>query len=267
MSETPRFSWPKRLLISFLLFDMVYHSLAVLAPYDDWLEDFKVPQFPKPLPTWAEINQLAATKLPNGRSLVAERLAQSWATFGDYFNPCPSEQTRSRIDSAEDWGRYVLAWTTSRLDFLENLVGLPQRWTMFSPWVTDEWQVARLRLVFADGSIQEVRLHADPKDLTHYHHWFQEKVLCYELCLHTRGDARLGYYRYLARRHSVNAVGSPLVKIYTYFVTYHAPEPGMDAATFLRAQNGPPGWEKAGPKYVYEAGRDCELIPRTAERK
>ena len=49
----PRFGWPLRIFLALLVFDIVFHSLAAIFPYRDWLERKELRRFPKRLPTWA----------------------------------------------------------------------------------------------------------------------------------------------------------------------------------------------------------------------
>jgi hypothetical protein len=148
-------------------------------------------------------------------------------------------------------------------------VNIPQRWTMFSPNAARGATVARVRLVFQDGSREIVRLHADPEDLTNYSHWFQEKVLDYELKVAGKDwDSRFGFCNYLSHRHKANAKGSPLTKIYIYEIKYKYPDPGDDAHEVLAAQNGPPGWDRDGPNHEYDVGsRDLHRITDEKQRK
>ena len=251
----PRFSWPMRLFLGFLIFDIVFHSLAALTPYRDWLDEMGLERFPKRLPTQAEIAKLASEPHGDDETPVTDRFLESLDSVWDYFKPWPSAKVRHKLKGWDDRGMYALSWLTSRLDFFESLAGVPQRWTMFSPNVSQAATVARVRLLFQDGSHADVRLTADPEDLTSYSHWFEEKVLDYELKVVGDYDSRLGYCNYLSHQHKHNACGSPLEKIYIYKVRYTYPAPDDDALAVLKAQNGPPDWDREGPFFVYEVPR------------
>jgi hypothetical protein len=110
---------------------------------------------------------------------------------------------------------------------------------MFSPSVSKERWLARARLTYADGREEIVRQNADPVDLTCYSHWFQEKILDYELQVRAnrRASSSQGYCNLLAYRHKANAAGSSLVRISLYDVRIKYPAPDEDPWTVLRAQN------------------------------
>lgn len=249
----PRFRWPMRLFLGFLIFDMVFHSLAALTPYREWLEDdFRIARLPKRLPTLEEITELQAKASPSNPGPVSDRLLESFDSVWEFLKPWPDQDTRRKLKTWEDKGKFALTWVTSRLDFFESLAGTPQRWTMFSPNASRGATVARIRLLFQDGSRQDVRLTADPVDLTNYSHWFQEKVLDSELRIPSDWDSRFGYCNYLKHQFNQNAKGSPLEKIYIYKIKYRYPDPSEDAVEVLRSQNGPPNWDQDGPDFVYD---------------
>jgi hypothetical protein len=262
----PRFRWPMRLFLSFVIFDMVFHSLASLTPYRDWLtekEYFNLSRFPRRLPTLKEIGELEEKADPD--NTVSDRIWKSFDSVWEFFKPWPDRDTRKKLKTWEDKGKFALCWVTSRLDFFESLAGIPQRWTMFSPNAAKGATVARSLLLFRDGTVKEIRLTADPADLTHYSHWFQEKVLDYELKVANDWDSRYGYCNYLAHQYKENANRSPLEKIFIYKIYYYYPRqpvvrrlmpPDEKAADVLRAQNGPPNWDRDGPDFVYDVETD-----------
>jgi hypothetical protein len=124
----------------------------------------------------------------------------------------------------------------------EHVLGFHQGWTMFSPSVDDTQTKSRARLVFADGSWREVRFDtSDPPDLTHYTHWWVDRINNYELDVKENDPkACLGYCNLLAHRHRCNDRGRPLVWIELFQVEYRLPGPDVDAETFLQQQSGPP---------------------------
>lgn len=266
----PRFSWPMRLFLSFLIFDMVFHSLvASLTNYRDWLkDDFKLERFPKPLPTLEEIGELEDKTGPDNPTPVSDRILASFDSVWEFFKPWPERDTRTKLKTWQGKSKFALCWVASRLDFIESIAGIPQRWTMFSPNASKGATVARIRLKFQDGSLQDVRLHADPEDLTRYSHWFEEKILDYELKVHNDYDSRLGYCNYLKHQFKQNPRGSPLEKIYIYKIIYRYPDPEEDAEAVLRSQNGPPNWDRAGPDFVYDVPSNrLRSIENEKERK
>ncbi len=260
-ASTPRFRWPMRLFLGFLLFDIVFHSLAALTPYRDWLEDMGLERFPKRLPTSQELAELREKSSNQGQdaqaeSPVADRVMQTLDSFWDYCKPWPDPATRRRLTTWEDRWAYGFCWLTSRLDFVEHLVGVPQRWTMFSPNAAKKTAVGRFRLLYEDGTFDDIRLICDPPDLTRYVHWFEEKILDCDIAVAKDPDARRGYCSFLAHHHGKNATGAPLKTIYFYKITYRYPSPWEDAVEVLRSQNGPPSWDAEGPSHVCEPERD-----------
>jgi hypothetical protein len=248
-----RFGWPMRIFLTFIVFDMVFHSLAVLTPHKDWCKDLGMKEFPEPLPTVEEMRELADKTNEDGPDPVADRVLDSFDSLWEYFKPWPSSRTRKKIRSLDDAGKYTLCWLTTRLGFMEQLVRFEQRWTMFSPNVGKYDTAVRAKLVYADGSARFHRTEADPEDLTNYSHWFKEKVLEYSTKLANDSDARLGYCNLLAHRYPKNEHGSPLVRIYLIKVRINYPPPDEeDIAGFMRRQNGPPGWEQKKPFYEYD---------------
>lgn len=260
--EVPRFSWPMRIFLSVLLFDIVVRSLLVLFPCSDWAYELEMETMPLRLPTPAEAAELRAKPAPpEQRSPLDERYLESARSLWQFGSPLPSAKTRGKLDSWEKHGMYAVCWINSRCEFLENTLGINEEWPMFSPNVATRRTLARSKLVFADGSMQTVRVTADPADLTRYAHWFEEKVLDYELKIDHDRDNRFGYCNMLAHRHPHNAAGSPLVAIYVYTVNYYYPWPGKDAAEYLGSQNGPPLEQVTMPFYVYDVSKrqGCEL--------
>jgi len=245
-SKPPRFSWPVQLLVSFLVFDIVFHSVASLSGYRDWMEKKDLPNFPRRLPTNYEIQN------PDEEDPAGDRALRALDSVWDYLRPWPDKSARGKLEGPWDYAAFELAWVASRLDLFENMVGAPQRWTMFSPNASRGCWVARFRLVFADETTEVVRITGDPEDLTNYTHWFEEKILDAELKVSHDYDSRLGYCSYLAHKHAKNAAGSPLQMIYIYKVGYDYPNPGDDIAAVFSAQTGPPNWDRGGPKWSYD---------------
>lgn len=241
-----------RLFLTAILVDIIYHSFSSLTPYRDWLEDWKLERYPKRLPTWGEIAELGNAAPADKQSPLVNRIYETLDSVWDYFKPWPPGSVRGKIVDREDHGMYLLAWTTSRLDFFENLIGVPQRWSMFSPNASKGATVGRLRLLYADGTRRDVRLLADPADLTCYSHWLEEKVLDCELKVIGDWDSRYGYCNYITHRHARNAGGSPVAAVYVYKIKYRYPNPGEDPVKVLKSQSGPPNWDSEGPTWEYQ---------------
>jgi hypothetical protein len=244
-----------RLFLSLVVFDMVFHSTASLSDYGKWSRELGMRKYPQPLPTYAEMEELAGQEGPGNPHPVLDQVMESADSVWEFFKPWPSAATSKKITTWEDGGKFALCWLTTRLGFVENLLGLQQHWAMFSPNVVEATSLVRSRLEYADGSCRLVRLSADPEDLTHYGHWFKEKVLEYETALHKRdeGEARLGYCNLLAHRYPLNARKSPLVKISLIKVRINYPPPDeKDKEGVLRAQNHLANWEKKAPFFVYD---------------
>lgn len=248
-----RFSWPMRLFLCYFLFDMVVRSLLSLTDCDStWNEEYGIAAYPAALPTPAELEQVAKASPEKPLAAKAERLWQSVRTVGPYFSPMPSDETRAKLETPEDVGKYAITWTVTRLAFVGHSLGVDQDWPMFSPNVGTDETLGRLRLVFADGASEIQRHIADPEDLTWFSHWFEEKPLQVVLKIHSDEDQRLGYCMWLAKQRPKNDTGSPLVRIEVFEVWYTYPTPDDDARAYLIAQTGPPP-EQQGPVFwIYD---------------
>jgi hypothetical protein len=255
MPPRPRFSWPLRIFLFIIVFNMVFRSLSVLAPWGEWLGELKMDRLPRRLPTLDEIDELAAEASAENPHPVREDVLRSCDAVWEYWRPWPGRETRARLHEPEDWGKFAFCWLSSRFEFLENVVGINQEWPMFSPNVSKQKWLARSRLTFADGSQRIVRLAADPEDLTNFSHWFQEKILDYEMYVR-EGDGRfndcLGYCNLLSHRYPRNEQGAELVRINLFLVNYKFPPPDVDAAEFLRQQTGPPPHQIRGDFFEYD---------------
>src|SRR3954453_9392642 len=118
-ASPPRFCWPMRIFLGFLVFDMVFHSFAALTPVDDWCKDLGMRRFPDPLPT-AEERRKPAEKTRDDKP--------DPVSVWDYFKPWPSQQTRRKIEGWGDRRRFAVCWLTTRLGFLNRLVRFDQGW-------------------------------------------------------------------------------------------------------------------------------------------
>ncbi len=242
----PRFSWPMRIFLGLFVFCMVFRSLAALSDYPDWLDKLKMRRFPKPLPTWTEIENEEAAK-------TRQRASEACTSFCEYWKPWPDEKTSERIESWSDGGKFIVAWLGSRMELLENTLGLRQEWTMFSPSIATSRTMSRARLEYEDGSLQVVRLASDPAEPTNFTHSFSTyRKMSYETTILDDSGMRQGYCNYLRHRFAENESGSPLRAIYIYEIKYRCPAPGEDAWSVWNTQAGPPEWQKKGPSYAFD---------------
>jgi hypothetical protein len=263
-ARPPRFGWPMRLFLGLLLCDIVFRSLAVLVPWDDWARQLDMRLLPAGLPTRAELDELAARATSDEPNPGGEEVMQALDSVWRFGQPWPREESRRRIRTAGDVGKFAVCWLGSRLAFAEALCGIDQEWPMFSPNVSRVKWVPRARLVFADGSDQLVRPLADPGDPTRYAHWGGKKLLGAELKARegaAHADDCFGWCNLLAHRHPQSEAGAPLVRVVCFQVRYDLPPPGADARTFLAAQAGPPPEQVYPDFYEYDvAGRHGKCL-------
>jgi hypothetical protein len=238
-ARAPRFSWPVRILLFLVLFHMFFRSTDILYPWEEWLPELKLKRMPKGLPTRAELAKM--TEDADGSSEPAlKAFKECGAALVRYWNPTPTDETAAELTSEIDWLKYGLAWTASRLQWCECILGADQEWPMFSPNVGKLRWATRARLRFEDGSEITIRQRSEPEDLTSYSRWSQGKNLGYDRFVFSdhgrRWDACPGYCNLLSHRYSSNAKGSPLRAIILYEVKLNFVPPGEDAREFLRDQ-------------------------------
>jgi hypothetical protein len=259
-----------RIFLCVLLFDIIYRSLSVLLPWSDWISDLDMKKYPRRLATREERERLAAQATADNPNPVLKETMLALDSIWEYWKPWPGPDTRDRMNSRQDRVKFALAWLTSRLDFVENVVGINEEWPMFSPGVSKRKWVARARLIYADGSQRIIRNHGDPEDLTRYSHWFEEKILDHELKVEDDErsiDEAFGYCNLLAHRYSRNDAGKELKTIRLFMVRYDFPPPGADARAFLAAQNGPPKDQVYPDFYEYDvARRHGKFLPKQSRK-
>jgi hypothetical protein len=250
-----RFGWPMRLLLAFLLFDMVFRSFSVLVPWADWADELEMTRRPQRLPTRAELARMRARTGPDNPRPVVGAFVLSARSLGEFLRPWPEPEACGKILTWKDGGKWAVAWLNTRLELYEGIVGCNQEWPMFSPNVRRRVYVARARLIYEDGEEWIVRCRADPEDLTSYSHWFEEKVLDHELKLKEgrhRVDDAFGYCNLLRHRHPTNDRGSALASIRLFLVRYNLPPPDVDAREWLADQTGPPARQVYSDFYVFD---------------
>jgi hypothetical protein len=250
----PRFSWPMRIFLGIILFDMIFHSFAALIPYKKWCEEYGMDTMPRGLPDPEEKEELRRATENANHDLLTERIMSSFDSLWEFWRPWPGAETRKKMVHLGDVGKVSIAWTATRLDFLEHLVRIRQTWSMFAPNVADDHDIVRARLVYADGSTTTIRSVGDPLNLLHYEsfRFLGEKPLQATLRLNKDPEARLGFCNLLSHRHARNEAGSPLKTIYLMFVNYKYPEPGKDVRAALAVQQVPLGQEKIPPFFEYD---------------
>ena len=248
-----------RIFLGFLVFDMVFHSFAALAPVDDpedgWCKELGVRRFPERLPTPQERSKLAEKSSDDNPDPVGDRVWESVDSLWDYFKPWPSAETRHKLTGWYDRRRYAVCWLKTRLTFLNNLVRFNQHWSMFSPNVRKSDPTLRVELVFKDSRTEIVSNIAFPEDLTRYPNlrFLSEKVLQYQTKMVDEDEeCLLGYSNLMAHRRPHNDHGSPLKTISFYLNRVSYPAPGEDAMEILRAQSGPEFWKDIEPFWQYD---------------
>jgi hypothetical protein len=241
-----------RLFLAYFLFDMVTRGLILLTPADDdWFDELAMESNPLALPSRDELRQCASGENPDYDSKW-QRYVASFKSAGRYFVPVPEKETREKIISAADIGKYALTWLGSRETFIGRMVGVDQNWPMFSPNVGDDETMGRLLLIYEDGAQQEYRLLCDPQDLTSYFRGFQQRHSRTEYVVHKDSAARLGFCHMLSRRQLENEHGAALVTIQVFRIHYRYPSPYEDAYEFLKQQTGPPDEQVEPPFWEYD---------------
>lgn len=250
-----RFGWGIRLLLCFLIFDMLWRGFSVCYPWGEWAGELDMRKRPRRLPTRAEIAEMAREASDTNPTPVRDEVFKALDSVWTFFKPWPDAEVSSRLHTWQDTGKWAMVWTTSRLEFIENVFGYNEEWPMFSPSVGKKKWLARARLVFADGSERIVRSKGDPEDLTNYSHWFEEKILDHELKV-KEGERYesdvIGYCNLLLHRHGRNDRGAELKKIYFFVVRYDLPPPGVDIRKWWKEQTGPPADQVYKEFYEYD---------------
>src|SRR5262245_42842252 len=147
-----RFGWGMRVFLTVLLFDMVFRSFSVIWPTEEWARELGMETMPRRLPTRAELDTLPLEADDYTPDPVQEELMLTLDSVWGFFKPWPEATTRARLRTWKDSGKWALAWTTTRLELVENVLGINEEWPMFSPSVSRRKWIARARRVYADGS-------------------------------------------------------------------------------------------------------------------
>lgn len=234
--KRPRFSWGVRLVLFVVLFDMIFHSMAVLYPWRDWVDELKIDRNPRGLPCHADIVQMRHETGDNSK--VIEEFRQCAASLPRYWNPVPNDETRALLTSDRAWLKYGVTWAVTRMAWCEAILSIDQDWAMFSPNVGRRRFPCRARLFYADGSEVTFRPNIDKPDYTYYWRPGEGKNIGPESRVGSDAnwEGNYGYCNYLSHRFAHNGAGSPLKEIRLYQVTVYFPPPRQDATAWLRGQ-------------------------------
>lgn len=242
-----KYPWHIRVIIIASVFCIVSRSAFNIQMHKlRWADDLSVFTLPFALPTEQEREEIRAGKSKRYQD-VSSRFAASFSSVLRFANPVPNEKTLSKIEQPTDWLKYALVYIHSRIEFLGRLIGVDERWTMYSPTVGKTRTVARAVMWYSDGTTMEARAKTEPHDLANFVRPFSQRRLQYDINLPTMTNVRLGWSRYLARHWPKNESGAQLEKIDFYKVTYKLPEPGQDYLKHWRSGNarkvkGEPFW-------------------------
>lgn len=243
-----------RCVLGVLVFDMVARSMITLTPYDKaWREDLELARMPLRMPTTAQRERIVAGE-DDKYATLGERY---WATLRSvlwFWSPIPRGKVVPHLNSARDYGKYAVVWIGTRLGFMGALLGLDEDWPMFSPNVRRAHITPRAKLVYDDGTREQLWLLGEPYDPTSFHRWFVKRPLQIDLRLAKDYDARLGVSRNIAERYATSTEGAKLVSIEMFEVKYSLPGPHQNARKMLAAQAQKPTKEK--PFWRYDVATD-----------
>lgn len=233
----PQYAWPLRLFIMASVIAIIARSAFNIGMHHmPWRTELEMHTVPLPLPSPTERMQIAAGESTRYRSIGDRWLASAGSVFR-FFKPWPSPRTAAHLEHAGDWLRYAAVWSHTRLEFLGRIVGVDERWTMYSPSVGTSRKVVRARLHFSDNSTLEVRSLAEPSDLGDFWRPFDQRRLQHDVNLANLDELRLGWSRWLARSHSTNTEGAPLLRVDLHLVKHPLAPPNEDARAFWRREN------------------------------
>ena len=233
-----RYPWYTRWFIIAAVFFIVSRSAFNVRMHKvDWAKELSMYTLPYALPTSKEREEIRAGKSKRYPTLE-KRFDASYGSFLRFANPVPQQKTLDKIESNLDWLKYAAVWLHSRMEFVGRIVGVEERWTMYSPTVGKVRTVVRAVLRYEDGTTTEARARTEPRDLANYFRPFAQRRLQFDINLPNMEGVRLGWARYLSRHHGTNAEGSPLKTIDMYKVSYKLPDPGADYGKHWRSGNG-----------------------------
>lgn len=206
---------------------VVRSGLNTFMHHTTWRDDLDMHTVPLPLPSAVEREAIAQGRSPRYESLPS-RLLATGASVLRFANPLPPHKTRRHLTDAGHWLMYAAVWVHTRLEFTGRLIGVDERWTMFSPTVGTTRTIVRTVLSYSDGVEVSVRSRAEPDDLTGFVRPFAQRRLQHDLNLTQLEDVRLNWCRWLARVRPTSSNGAPLHTIALYEVRYRLPAPDVD---------------------------------------
>jgi hypothetical protein len=262
-----KYPWHVRLIIIASVFFIVVRSAFNIQMHKlHWADELGMFTLPYALPTEQERAEIRAGKSKRYED-VSSRLGAVATSLVRFANPVPTEKTLSKATGAVDWLKYGVVWVHSRIEFLGRLIGVDERWTMYSPTVGKTRTVARAVMWYSDGSTMEARAKTEPRDLASFVRPFSQRRLQFDVNLPSMSSARLGWSRYLARHWPENESGARLQKIDFYKVAYKLPDVGQDYAKHWRSGNarkvkGEPFW-----RYVVATDNGVNLEKKNDKAK
>lgn len=232
-----RYRWATRLFITVSATSIVLRSAFNIGMHHmPWLEELEMYTVPLALPSRAERREIAEGHSSKYVSLGA-RLLATGASLVRFVQPLPAPRTASHLDNLTSWLHYVAVWGHTRLEFLGRLIGVEERWTMYSPSVGTSRGVVRGILHFRDGSRLEIRSLAEPADLTTFIRPFAQRRLQHDINISNLDEVRLGWARSLAKNNPHNEHGSPLTQIDLHMVQHDLAPPHVDRQEFWAREN------------------------------
>ncbi len=233
-----RFGWPMRIFLSLFIVAITYRCFGIFFPFDDWRSDLGLHTYPRPLPTQRERADLAGQTSDDHPHPVFEEFMKTADSVWDYWKPWPDADTRPKIKSWTDGGKFTACWINSHLAFVEHVCAIDEGWPMFSPSVVSEHVLTRARLFYDDDSDVVLRQTSEPEDYGHFWRWFNDKRGNYERhAVPDDDEGCQGYCNLLRHRYAQNAAGAKLVKIVLFRIKIVAPPPGTDPVAHYADQN------------------------------
>lgn len=236
-SERRSYPWHVRaFIIASTLAIVVRSTLNIGMHHMPWLDELGMYTVPFPLPAASERSDIA-----NGRSSSyrgsSERLADSAASVLRFLSPWPSHDTAARLVSYREWLAYAAVWTHTRLEFVGRLIGVDQRWTMYSPSVGTSRKVVRAKLHYEDGTTREVRSLAEPDQLATFVRPFAQRRLQHDVNLTNITALREVWALELAQTYPRNTVGSPLLHVDLHWIRHPFAPPTVNSREYWQAEN------------------------------
>lgn len=252
--------WLRLFIAATLTAMVVRSSLNTVMHHLDWAAKLEMFTLPYPLPSQQERDEIRGGHARY--ATLAPRLASSALSTLRFFNPAPTAKTALHLTSATAWLQYGVVWVHTRLEFLGKLIGVDERWTMFSPSVGTRRVAVRARLHFADGDVIEVRTPVEPDDLTNFVRPFAQRRLQHAINLTQLEDVRTSWCQALTRVHPQNGNGAALVAIDLHKVRHELAPAGADPVAHWAAENRRPPDEMPSWRCNMVTGNSEAVGPR-----